>query len=631
MIASGTQEELEQQQQIDRLIEAGETGPARAVLAELWNRAPQASTAQFIVSRFQRLCDSQTVLPCRLAILRSFTLEPAVPLLRAAAAAHGIALTVQVGDFNAYAQELLDPQSRLDQFMPDVVILAVQTRDLVPELWRDFSGLDASAIEDAKARAVAGFRSWLQAFRSRSRAHVVIHTLEVPELPAGGILDAQSELSQTRAIRAINEELWQVARSCPGIYLLDYDALAARYGRQAWHDEEKWLTMRMPIAARCLLHLANEWLHFLHALTGKVCKALAVDLDNTLWGGIIGEDGMKGIQIGTEPPGAAYHALQQAMLDLYHRGIILTICSKNNPQDATEALEQHPGMLLRPSHFAVMRINWNDKAQNLREIAAELNIGVDALAFLDDNPVERAWVRQQLPEVTVIELPPNPLGYARTLRACGAFERVALSAEDRERGRYYAEQRLRADLQREAASLEGFYRSLRMQATVAPVTPETLARVAQLTQKTNQFNLTTRRYSEQQIREMAADPSYSVHTIQVLDRFGDNGLVGVAITRVQDAICEIDTFLLSCRVIGRTVETAFLAVLAAEARRRGAARLRGSFLRTKKNSPAQGFYAAHGFTRTFEENGASQWELDLACEVAPPPWIEITLSGAQAT
>ena len=219
-------------------------------------------------------------------------------------------------------------------------------------------------------------------------------------------------------------------------------------------------------------------------------------------------------------------------------------------------------MLLRPGHFAVLKINWDDKAHNLRAIAAELNIGIDSLAFLDDNPAERQLIRSHLPEVTVIDLPEEPMAYAQTLRDCLVFERLTLSAEDRERSRYYAEDRQRVDLQQQTGSLEDFFWSLQIEVDAELVTPDTLARTAQLTQKTNQFNLTTRRYSEQQIMTITTDPAWRVYTIRARDRFGDNGLIGVAITRTQEETCEIDTLLLSCRVIGRTVETALLAEIA---------------------------------------------------------------------
>jgi FkbH-like protein len=289
-------------------------------------------------------------------------------------------------------------------------------------------------------------------------------------------------------------------------------------------------------------------------------------------------------------------------------------------------------MVLRPEHFAALRINWNDKVQSLREIAAELNVGLDSLAFVDDNPAERARVRSELPEVTVLDLPEDPMGYADTVRASPVFERLLLSTEDRERGKYYAEQRQRAELRDGAGSLEDYYYSLQQVVTVAPVQPENLARVAQLTQKTNQFNLTTRRYTEQQVEEISIRPGWDIFCVHVRDGFGDNGLVGVVITHDTDGVREIDTYLLSCRVIGRTVEKAVLAFVAEDARRRGCHELRGWFFPTKKNAPAQDFYAANGFRRFGEQGAGSEWSLDLARDVpACPRWINlVTTENAYA-
>ena len=341
---------------------------------------------------------------------------------------------------------------------------------------------------------------------------------------------------------------------------------------------------------------------------------------------MIGEDGMTGIKCDAEYPGAAYQALQRVMLDFSKRGILLAICSKNNPDDAMEALNSHPGMLLRPKHFAAMRINWSDKAQNLREIASELNIGIDSLAFLDDNPVEREQVRAALPEVTLIELPDDPLEYAATLRECAAFERLTLSAEDQQRTAFYTEQRGRSEAEENFQSKEDFYRFLEQEAEIAPVLPATLARIAQLTQKTNQFNLTTRRYTEQQIADMAKRPEWQVSSMRVRDRFGDHGLVGVAITHDQGDVCKIDTFLLSCRVIGRTVETALLSYLAECAAARGRRHLSGWFLPTKKNLPAKDFYAQHEFQLEQQTSEGSWWTLDLQRQsVACPDWIKLNV------
>ncbi len=229
--------------------------------------------------------------------------------------------------------------------------------------------------------------------------------------------------------------------------------------------------------------MAREWMRFIVPLSGRTAKVLVVDLDNTLWGGVIGEDGMAGIKVGAEYPGAAFQSLHRALLDLSRKGILLAVCSKNNLDDAMEALEKHPGMLVRAKHFAAMRINWTDKAQNLREIAAELNVGIDSLAFVDDNPFEREQVRAALPEVTVIDLPKNPLEYAAAVRNCAAFERLALSAEDQQRTGMYAAQKQRAGAEQSFQSKEDFFRFLEQEAELEPVSDLTLARVAQLTQK----------------------------------------------------------------------------------------------------------------------------------------------------
>jgi FkbH-like protein len=384
------------------------------------------------------------------------------------------------------------------------------------------------------------------------------------------------------------------------------------------------LTMRMPFATDSFPSLVAEWLKFIHPLSGVTCKVLAVDLDNTLWGGVVGEVGVERIQVSCEGRGAFYRSLQRVILDLYRRGILLAVCSKNNPDEAISALQNHPGMLLRPEHFAALRINWQDKPRNLREIAAELNIGTDAIALLDDNPVERERVRLEMPEVKVIDLPERVEGFARALRECPFFERLTLSEEDRQHTRFYREQRQRAELAHKLGTLEDFYKSLDQEVVIAPVTAETITRVAQLTQKTNQYNVTTRRYTEQQIEDLTSRPGWNVYSVQVKDRFGDNGIVGVMAARIEAEICEIDTFLLSCRVIGRTIETAMLGFLAETSKAEGASFLQGRFIPTKKNAPIRELYPAHAFTAIDSEDGATIWSLNLSKEsISCPEWIRL--------
>jgi FkbH-like protein len=611
-------------QTIEELLLSGPPRTAARSLAAYWRQERSPAAAHFVVGGFERLLPELALLDCRVAILRSFTVEPVIPLLRAAGFSAGLHLHLQLSDFNVYVQEIVDPQSRLYAWQPDVVILSLQTADVAPRLWERYNESTAEQRGGIIAETVGRYESWIEAFRSQSQAALIIHNLEVPSIPSRGLLDAQSLDGQQDAVAEINRQLRTIASKHTGVYVLDYDGLVARHGRSNWTDERKRLTISLPISTANLIHLCDEWMRFLHPITGRIVKAIVVDLDNTLWGGVLGEDGVAGIQVGREYPGAGYLQLQRALLDLRDRGILLAIASKNDAEEALDVLANHPDMLLRPDHFVARRINWQDKEQSLREIAAELNLGLDALAFLDDNPVERERIATELPEVTVIDLPDDPLAFGQALRDCPAFERLAVSEEDRRRGQYYADQKQREELQRSSNSPEDFFRSLRQVVEIAPVGPTTLVRVAQLTQKTNQFNLTTRRYSEQEVAALANREDVQVFAMRVKDVYNDNGIVGVAVLLHQDGRSEIETFLLSCRVIGRTVETAFLSFISEQAKAHGAARLIGRFVPTRKNTPAADFYSRHGFALTAQTEADSMHEFDLSSGSIPcPDWILI--------
>lgn len=614
-------------EQVEHCLAEGRWEQARVRLGDYWRAEGRAAAANYVLSRYEKLREHVPLIQTRIAFLRSLTIEPLIPILRSAALTEGIDPEVHVGQFNSYVQEILDPQSALYSFKPDIVVLAVQTRDIAPELWDGYADLSEAEAQSAVERVSNNFSVWIQKFREHTNASLIVHNLEKPAASLG-ILDGQRKTTQLGSIEQINEELRAISREHRGVYVLDYDGLVAQHGRDRWHDEGKWLMMRMPFAPDSMLPMVGAWLKFVHPLVGAVCKVLAIDLDNTLWGGVLGEEGLGGIKLGTEYPGALYRSFQRAVLDLYQRGILLAVCSKNNPQEAMTAMETHPGMLLRPEHFAAFRINWQDKATNLRELAAELNLGIDSVAFFDDNPVERELIRSELPEVKVIAVPDHVQGYVQALRACPYFERLSLSAEDLEKTKQYREQRKRSELAENSGSLEDFFRSLEQEVVIAKVGSESIGRVAQLTQKTNQYNVTTRRYSEQQIEEFVSRPNYGVYSIHVKDRFGDNGIVGVLITRSEDDICEIDTFLLSCRVIGRTIETAMLGFLTDMSRANGASVLQGWFVPTKKNAPVKDLYAQHKFQPVETNNGATLWSLNLEQANIPfPEWIRVNIAG----
>jgi len=606
---------------VDGLIGEGKTDEAVHELALLWVDDP--SSASFIISRYKSIGPKLRLTPCKAAFERSFTLEPLIPVCRAAALVNGIELKVHLGQFNAYAQDILDAQSELYRFDPDVLVLAVLTSDVAPELWQG-SHHGGSEIGAVSQRVAHHFDRLIEAFRSKSASNVIIHTLEQPPYPNKGVLDDQITESQMAAIRSINDEIRRAASKHKGVYALDYDGLVSRFGRLSWRDEIKWQVARMPIKSVFHCSLAQEWLKFLHPMTGKIAKVIAVDLDNTLWGGIIGEDGVGGIKLGNEFPGSAYRSLQAALLDLRDRGLLLAICSKNNFDDVTEVFEKHPEMLLKLKDFSAIRINWLEKSANLRAIAMDLNVGLDAIALIDDNPVERQQVHTQAPEVHVVDLPGDPLLYADAVLSFPAFQRLAISQEDRERSRYYTAQRQALELKSQSLTKEDFYRSLQQRVVIESVTNLTLGRTAQLTQKTNQFNLTSRRYTEQQIAQFLQASNRRTYTIRVIDRYADNGLVGAAFTQDLGDTCVIDTFLLSCRVISRGIETALLSHIVREARDRGIVFLRGTFIPTKKNHPAESFLGDHGFSPIETLPESSVWQLELQkADVSWPPWIHL--------
>ena len=609
---------------IDELIQKENFVEACLKLKELWKDCPSLAVARFVSNRFTALQGHTELMPVRIAILRSYTLEPAVEILKAGAFASGLEPSVYIGEFNTYAQDIFDEGSELYGFKPDVVFLSVLTRSIAPSLWYDFSSLKKEEIEDSVGKVVTTLEKLVRQFRSCSHAHLVIHTMDMPLIPCFGLADLKARPGQKGTIRRINLALSELAASHEGVHILDTNEMIASCGNLAWEDREKWITLRLPLTATALAVMADGWLRYLHPLMGRICKVLVCDLDNTLWGGVIGEDGFDGIQLGDEYPGAAYQALQRAILDLYNRGVILAICSKNNEEDAMEVIRKHPGMLLRPEHFAAQRINWNNKSRGIQEIAEELNIGTSALAFLDDNPNERELVCMQMPEITVIDLPDNPVEFELILRRQHVFERISLTEEDLNKGELYAQQLKHRELQRNTVTIEEYLQSLEMEMEIVSNSEKTLERVAQLTQKTNQFNMTTKRYSIQQIKKMVEDPGWSVFAFRIRDRLGDNGIVGVTIVSHKGEEFEIDTFLMSCRVIGRTVETAMLDIVVGEVIRQGVNRITGWIFPTKKNIPARDFYRKHGFSLVEEKEGAVRWELGLSDnKIECPQWIKV--------
>ncbi|CUU60260.1 HAD-superfamily phosphatase, subfamily IIIC/FkbH-like domain-containing protein [Parafrankia irregularis] len=607
--------------------------------------------------------------PARVAVLGSYTTAQFAALLPLAAARAGVAVEVYECGYGQYRQEVLDPASGLHRFGPDVVILAVHAGDTaLPSFARD--------PEQAVAVEAARWTSLWQIITGRLGAAVIQHTFVVPETEPFGHLARQASGARSSLLAAVNVALGQAAVGVGGassgsrgsredaggiggsgvgsgqVSFVDCERLAATVGKRSWFDPRYWHRSKQAVSLAHVPALARHTAAVLGAQLGTSRKCLVLDLDNTLWGGVLGEDGLAGIALGDGPAGEAFSEFQEYIALLRERGVVLAVCSKNNDADARAAFERHPAMRLRLDDIAMFSASWDDKPTQIRRIAQTLGIGLDSLVFVDDNPAEREVVRQLVPEVDVIALPKDPHEYVRALADYPFFEPGALTAEDAARTEQYRARARAVELEASASSLEEFHRGLEMVATVVPLDELTLPRVVQLIGKTNQFNLTTRRRGAAEVAELAADPATVIICVRLADRFADHGLVAVVIARrvaavVADAdaeaaavvaeaaaglvagtaVLDVDTWLMSCRVIGRTLECELAELIVAEARRLGCTAVRGHYLPTAKNSLVADLYARLGFQRVGAAHGgadgSTRWLLPVALAPERPGLIRV--------
>ncbi|MEO8448394.1 MAG: HAD-IIIC family phosphatase [Gemmatimonadota bacterium] len=602
---------------IELARERGHTTDAHRWLTKLGEVDPALSTVTWI-QRIRRELGGQGLPAVRVALLSSFTIDQVVPYLDLECRRLGLEPEIYLAPFDTWAREVLDPAAKLRGFEPDVAFLSVSIDDLIPELAGSPSGAD---LEAAAAEAIGRVTEAATQFSGWSGKPLVVHALHSAIAGPRGILEGREGISRSSWIAALNERLAVALRALPRCYLLDLPELLLRSGVPADVPKLRHLAaMRIPPAA--MPALARAYVRYVAPEKGLTRKCVVLDLDNTLWGGVVGEDGPTGIRLGHTSPGAEYVEFQRFLATLPERGFLLAIASKNNPDDALEVIRGHEAMILREEAFSAIRINWRPKPENLTSIAEELNIGVDSLIFVDDNPDERELMRQLVPQVLTVEMPRDPALYRETLEALPQLQALAVTAEDRQRIGQYRANRQREQRRVSTASLDEYLLSLEVTVEIGPVTEPLFARVAQLFQRTNQFNVTTRRYDVAQLQKLAGDPAWRGFTLKAGDRFGDHGLVAVALARVGQDTWTVDSFLMSCRVIGYGIETALLATISAEAAKLGASALEGEFIVSKKNVPARDIYERHGFIRHDLVDGVERWRRDLADGgIAFPPWI----------
>ena len=548
-----------------------------------------------------------------ISVLRNVVVEGMITYLRFLAYEMGFRAEIRMGDYDTIVQESLGGKSGILNNDTDCILIFNKLDGLSQALVRNFAALGKEEIQNKVLNIHETITNVLGGIRNQTNGMILWHGFELPLYPSLGVWDGQVASGQSALIAELNDFVRSSLRTIPNAYYVDLNLCLARVGGQAFFDERYWHIGRAPYSREGLAEIAREDFKYIRAAKGKNKKCLVLDCDNVLWGGIIGEDGLAGIKLGKVYPGSPYYEFQQEVLNLYSRGIILALCSKNNEKDVWEVFRTHPDMVLKENHIAAAEINWEDKATNLRRIAAYLNIGLDSMVFVDDSEFEVNLVRDAIPEITVIHLPKDKsVEYRNILAACGLFDTLALSAEDRERGDMYRLEALRKKMQNEAPDLETYLRSLEMVVELNLVDDYTLPRVAQLTQKTNQFNLTTRRYSEADIRTFMEAEDVDVVTLRLSDKFGDSGRVGVCILKCSEHTATIDTLLLSCRILGRGVEDVFIAQAIKLARQRNCESVIAEFIQTAKNEQVKNFYPRQGFEPIPPSSETTAWSYTIS-------------------
>lgn len=553
--------------------------------------------------------DLKPAIPFKLGVVGNITTELFTPALQATALRHGIDLDLYEAPFDTMAQEALGPRSGLNQAECDAIFFAIDYRNLPFAL----SPGNAEAAKSAVDEVLAYILQLRDGVKQHRPVTCIFQTLVPPTERLFGGFERHATGTARDLVDTFNRKLIEAAAQS-GDIVFDVTPLAETVGLAQWNDPAGWHMAKLPFAQNLVPLYADHLARLVATLRGKARKVLVLDLDNTLWGGVIGDDGMAGIKIGQgSPAGEAFLAIQKTALHLRDRGVVLAVCSKNNDDVARQPFRAHPDMLLKEDHISVFQANWVDKASNLQAIAKHLSLGTDAMVFLDDNPAERARVRQMLPEVAVPELPADPAFYPRALMAGGYFETVSFSDEDKKRAEFYQKNAQRVTLQSKLGDYEGYLASLEMVMHVSPFDELGRARIAQLINKSNQFNLTTRRYTEAQVRDLELDPAVFTLQARLSDKFGDNGMINVVVCRrTSPDAWDIDSWLMSCRVLERRVEEATLAEIVHHARKEGVTALTASYIPTDRNALVKDHYLKLGFEKTGEDvNGMTQWRLNL--------------------
>ena len=553
----------------------------------------------FYITKSKKLNMSDFKRQTRIALLSNFTLDGLTETIKVKCGELNVGCDTFYGGYNRYNEEILNNKSNLYSFSPDLCFLILDIRNIFGDLFYSPYNLSVEKRKEFIQNKVNELVDLAKSFIEKSNSKLVVSNFVIPTYSSYGIFENKVDYGLQEMVFDLNYKLSNAWKNENSIYLYDLNGFVSRFGQNNVFDYKQYFFGDIKISLNYIPFLANDLLGFIKPVLGLNKKCIVLDLDNTLWGGIVGEDGFNGIKLSqNDPIGKAFIEFQKYLLSLHERGIILAVNSRNNLEDAMQVIKEHPDMVLREKHFACLKINWNDKVTNLREIAQELNIGIDSILFMDDDNVNRDFMREALPEVLTVELPNDPSLYTQTLMELNEFNVLKITDEDKKRGKMYLQQRERIEFEKSSINFEEYLKQLEIKIHIKKADEFTIPRISQLTLKTNQFNLTTKRYQEEEIMKFSQDKKKIVGCARIEDKFGDYGITAAfVVNKDNPEEWVVDTFLLSCRVIGRGIEEGILDYIVNDAKKNNVKRLIGNFIPTKKNKPSESFLPNFGFKK----------------------------------
>lgn len=550
------------------------------------------------ISDSQNLESSDFKKKIKIALLSSFTINGLSESLKVKCSKKQISCISYVSGYNQYNQEILNKKSDLYSFSPDITFLILDTRSIFGDLFHFPYSVTKSEREYFVDKKISELLNLIKKFSENTSSKFVITNLALPHYSPYGIAEMNTSYGFHDAIIDFNKKLKDEIINLNLVYVFDFFKFVIKHGEKNVFNFQHYFFGDIKIALDYIPYLAHEFLPYVISYLGLTKKCIVLDLDNTIWGGIVGEDGFDGIRLGPQPPGNAFIEFQKHLKALSQRGILLAINSKNNFDDAIHIIRKHPHMVLKEDDFACMKINWNDKASNMKEISKELNIGLDSFVFFDDDPVNRELIKKIMPEITTPNLPHDPSHYSEMLQSLHDFSVFHVTEEDTKRTTMYLQKKERNDSENASMDLTEFLKTLNLEIDIKKSTSFTIPRISQLTMKTNQFNLTTKRYQEEEIKQLSENNNMLVGCVQIRDKFGDNGITGVFIVeKISHDEWFLDTFLLSCRVMGREVEKAMLFYIINEAKKNNIKIIKAKFIPTSKNQPVENLLPDSGFSQ----------------------------------